>query len=481
MCKSKGLMAALLATAALVIAGIVGSLSSAQTDAGARGQWGQPLGQQAGSLNPNGFPQIAACKTIALDDPAGAAKANIAKGDLRPFTVYGFTSGDVSGVFCPSGNYRLESRGGTFVSDMPDACGSHSFSNAAADRMETYNRTLAADPRFQKVSGCRPSTYCEERYGKGYRDADQRDPRCPAEPLVLVRIAENGTKADLAEALKDFAARSPTSRDAITSAFLSALKRAKWGNAETLLRAGADINGRAFDAYPDKRSWLGSPLEAVFNQNDDKAGKIFRARWLFAHGMNFSNPGAHQSLTWAAASNDIDAVNFLLAKGASPNGAIPKEEQDRLAQGNIQSAGGGFGYGMTPFYSALGAARNRWARRTSEEIAHADREQRKGRINAVTLYRSGGRFFVGLIYDELRQSPDLKVASILLGAAHREGRREDLIERILFPSGHDAQFNPGKSGGERALIDYLRKVQACRVLRPVPKGDHVKLCLYGDV
>src|SRR5207253_1343225 len=116
--------------------------------------------------------------------------------------------------------------------------------------------------------------------------------------------------ADLVEALKDFADHSPKTRDAVSAALLDALASARWANAETLLSAGADINGRAFDTYLDKRQWLGSPLETVFNWNNDSKSRVSRARWLFAHGADFSNPQAYRALTWAASSNDVDGVNF---------------------------------------------------------------------------------------------------------------------------------------------------------------------------
>ena len=441
-----------------------------------------PPEQAATPLNPHRFPALATCQSIALADPAKEARVNIAKGDLRPFAVYGFTQGNILGVYCPSQRYPMDYRGGTFVSDVPDACGHNVFSNARPDRMEAYNRVLAADPRFQKITGCRPSTYCEERYGKVYFSAVKRDPRCPAIAPLLARVAESGTHDDLVEALGDFRDRSPKSRDAITKAFLNALLRAKWENAAMLLAAGADVNGRAFDAYPDKREWLGSPLAAVFNQNGDTKGKIPRARWLFAHGLTFANPQAHQALTWAASSNDVDAVIFLLSRGASPNGPFPKDELDRLAKGAISSAGGSYSYGMTAFYAALDQATLNRSRDSPEDRASADSAEHKARINAVTLYRAGGRFIVGKSYDNLRQRPDIKVASILLAAAHREGRMADVIDRVLYSSG-----GPRRPAGsiaasaELALVAYLRNVEACPLIRPVPKGDHIKLCAEGDV
>ena len=309
----------------------------------------------------------------------------------------------------------------------------------------------------------------------------ERDPRCPAEPEVLARVAERGSWIALAEAVRDFEDRSPISRDALTTAFVRALGHAKWKNADLLLRAGADVNGRAFGVYADKRQWLGSPLEAIFNQNEDRKGTIDQARLLFARGANFNNPGAHQALTWAVSGNDVDAVRFLLAKGASPNGPLSKEELDRLALGHIQSAGGGPGYGMTPFYSALQQATLRWVRHTPSEKAHADAERRKGRVNATILYSAGARFVVGLIYDDLRREPDIKVASILLATAHREGRLRELIERILYPSGGHDPMDPGRTAEERALVAYLRKVDRCADIRPVPRGDYIQLCRSGDI
>lgn len=464
----------------LVITSAAGWLAFKQKPVAAiaSGQWGQPP-RQVSALNPNGYPPIAACQAVPLENPIAEAKASIARSDLRPFTIYGFTPAAVPGIFCPSGRYGMESRGGTFVSDMPDACGGNSFSAAPPERMESFNRTLAADSHFQKITGCRPSTYCEERYGKPNSVVRKRDPRCPAEPQILLRAAQDGTIAEVTEALTDFTDRSPRSRDAVTVAFLGALGRAKWDNAEALLRAGADINGRAFDIYPDKREWLGSPLEAVFNQNADDKRKIDRARWLFVHGLTFSNPYANQALGWAALGNDIDAVNFLLAKGASPNGPTSKQLQDKMARGDIQSAGG-IG-GGTPLYTALDQAMLKYARRTPSEAAHADAEQRKARINAVTLYQAGGRFAVGMVYDELRHDPDEKVASILLAAADREGRLKELIDRILYPAGHGVALDPGGTDGERALIVYLRKVAACPAIRPAARRDYIKLCPSSDV
>jgi hypothetical protein len=439
-----------------------------------------PPEQAATPLNPHRFPALATCQSVALTDPAKEARANIAKGDLRPFAVYGFTQGNILGVYCPSRRYPLDYRGGTFVSDVPDACGHNVFSNAPPDRMEAYNRVLAVDPRFQKLTGCRPSTYCEERYGKVYFSAVKRDPRCPGIPLLLTRVAESGANADLVDALADFRDRSPKSRDAITSAFIAALSQAQWANAETLLRAGANINGRAFDTYPDKREWLGSPLPAVFNKNGDTAIQIARARWLFANGLTFTNPQAHQGLTLAAASNNVDAVTFLLARGASPNGPFSKEEMDRLAKGDIRSAGGGYGHGMTAFYAALDQAISNWSRETPEDRAYADAAELKARINAVTLYRAGGRFIVGKSYN-LRQHPDIKAASILLAAAYREGRMADVIDRILYSSGPGRPAGSSGANEELALAIYLKTVKACPVIRPVPKSDHIKLCAKGDV
>lgn len=470
----------LLVVTALLLAGGTGWLIPAGD--GPEKHGAQPLGDRGGRLNPHGFPQIAACETISLNDPVAEAAANIAKGDLRPFTVYGYTEGDVPGLFCPSGDYHMESRGGRYVSDIPDACGTHSFTNAPDKAMWAYNRALAEDQKFQEITGCRPATYCEERYRKGYSGAIERDPQCPREPSILSSVAEQNDPAKLKEVLKDFEDGSSGSRDAITSAFIRAINRARWPNAEILLDAGADINGRLRDDKLNGQKWMRSPLAEVFNQNGDTENKIHRAKWLFANGANFSNPHAHGALSVAASSNDVEAVNFLLEKGASPNGDYPKEELDRLAKGNISSAGGGFGYPSTPFYAAIYGAARSWGRRTQDEKAHADAEHRKGRTIAITLYRAGGRFAVGGFYDELRHKPDIKLASIILAAAHREGRLDDLVERLLYPNGRERPALPDDASfNQKNFIAYLQKVEACSVVRPVSKGDYMKLCAYGDV
>ncbi len=85
------------------------------------------------------------------------------------------------------------------------------------------------------------------------------------------------------------------------------------------------------------------------------------------------------------------------------------------------------------------------------------------------------------IYGDLRREPDIKVASILLATAHREGRLRELIERILYPSGGHDPMDPGRTAEERALVAYLRKVDRCADIRPVPRGDYIQLCRSGDV
>lgn len=437
--------------------------------AGERAEAPQSSARPSSALNPHGYPKTAICATISLDDPIAEAKRNIAKGDLRPFTAYGFTPGYVPGIFCPSDSYSMDSRGGTFVSDMPDACGGISFSNAAPDKMEAYNRVLGANPRFEEITGCRASTYCEEKYRKGYAAANARDPLCPGEPAILARIGQDGSTAALLDALQDFTDNSFKSRDAKTVAFAKALGRAKWANAEELLRAGADVNGRAFDTYPTKRQWLESPLGAIFNQNGDIANQLPRAKWLFENGADFSNPGAHQALTWAAFGNRVDAVAYLLSKGASPNGGISRGDQDRCAQASIESAGSACS--GTPFYVALNQAQLLYTTDTPAAIAYADEQHRLARINAIALYRAGGRFSAGVGYDNLRGKPDTKVISILLAAAFREGRAKDVIDRML--SGAATARNPAE---QRELIKFLRAVGTCPAIQPIVKDDYVHLC-----
>ncbi|USI73674.1 hypothetical protein [Sphingomonas morindae] len=114
-----------------------------------------------GPLNPHGFPRLNECERIPLSDPASEAKANISRGDLRPFKIYGFINPKTQvapGITCPSISFwPYAYRGGRFISDMP-ACGTtNTASNAPAEKMEAYNRILAADARFQQLTGCKPA------------------------------------------------------------------------------------------------------------------------------------------------------------------------------------------------------------------------------------------------------------------------------------------------------------------------------------
>lgn len=430
----------------------------------------------AGPLNPNAFPSIPRCEKISLEDPVEEARRNIRKDDRRPFTVYGFTNGDVPGVFCPSGNYIMESRGGAMVSDVPEVCGENfSFSNADDNTMKAYNRELASDPRFQEITQCRPATYCEERHQKFGSGAVERDPQCPGEIAVFLSVAANGTQTALKAILEEFADTSPKTRDLKTSALLRALGRAKWENAEILLQAGADVNGRAFDSYPDEREWLDAPLAQVFNQLQDGDAAIERARWLMSKGADFRNPNSSNALLWAASTNNSEAIDFLLAAGARANGNVSEAELDRMATADIRTAGGMSR--STPFYAALSEATKRWGRRTSEEIGHADTENRKGRENAIRLLEAGGRFQTSVIYPRFRQDPDIKAMSIILAAAHREGRTKELVERMLYPNGKDRPTSPEDASGElREFLEYLEKVQACFEIEPKSMGDFIELC-----
>lgn len=424
------------------------------------------------------FPKPGACEKIEIGDPAQEAARNVAKGDLRPFTVFGFTPGDAPGILCPAGDYsRLVSRGGTFVSDIPDACGGYSFSNADPGKMRAYNEALAATPQFRKATGCRPASYCEERYGKhgAYGRDVKLDPKCPAEPAVFIAIARDGSMADLRAALGAYRAQGAADRDLLTAALGAAAGRANWDNMKLLAAAGADVNGRL--ARPAAGTRNEAPLLAVFNQNDDRARKVEMARWLIARGATVAKSNAHMALTWAASSNDVEGVAFLLAAGASPNGGMPKAELDRLAKGPIESAGGGYGYGLNGFYAALEQALLQRAERTPTEAAWAAAERRKAEINAVRLYRAGGRFIVGTTYDRLHETPNLNAASILLAAAGREGRMDDVLRRMLENVGRISAPTPSQAELKR----YLEAVRDCPKRRETVKEDHVRLCASGTV
>src|SRR5205085_8553843 len=111
---------------------------------------------------------------------------------------------------------------------------------------------------------------------------------------------------------------------------------------------------------------------AVFNQNSDKPGKFVRAQWLFGHGADFSNPGAQQALTYAVFENEVDAVRYLLAKGASPNGANSNDALNRCATATIQLASSHCG--ETPFYTALQQSILLYATDSPAAAAHAEEQ-----------------------------------------------------------------------------------------------------------
>ena len=406
----------------------------------------------------------------------------MARGDYRIFTVFGFTPGDAPGLVCTGEGGGTVSRGGTFVSDMPDACGAFSHSNADPAKMRAYNEEVGRYALFRRMTGCRTADYCETTYGKhgDPRGRDARpDPRCPNEPAILIAMAANAEPNALDPAIRSYDPKAPGFRDTLTQALIAACGRAKWANARLLVGRGADIDGIVAD--PDRRSGQSSPLNEVFNQNDDKAGQLPMARWLFAHGATVEKSQGHVALKWAAYSGNEAAVNFLLARGASPNGSIGARDFKQLTEGSIQSAGGGYGYGDTAFYAAIDHAQSSRAERTPQEKAWADGERRSGERIAVKLYKAGGLFFVGKVYDDLRRNPSTNIASILISAAGRQARADELIDRILEGVARNPARRPELQPGIDRLRAYLIAVKSCTRRTRVPRDVSIKLCAYGDV
>ncbi len=428
------------------------------------------------------LPKTRACATIALDDPVAEARRNMSRGDYRVFTVFGFTPGDAPGLLCTGEGVGIVSRGGTFVSDMPDACGAFSHSNADPAKMRAYNEELGRNALFRKMTGCRTADYCETTYGKqgDPRGRDARpDPRCPNEPAILIAMAANTEPAVLDAAIGGYDPKEPGFRDTLTQALIATCSRAQWANARLLVARGADVDGIVTD--PERRRFQSSPLNEVFNQNDDKAGQLPMARWLFAHGATVEKSQGHVALKWAAYSGNEAAVDFLLARGASPNGSIGARDLKHLTEGSIQSAGGGYGYGDTAFYAAIDHAQTLRAEQTPSEKAWADDERRSGERIAVKLYKAGGLFFVGKVYDDLRDNPSTNIASILVAAAGRQGRADELIDRILEGVARNPADRPKQQAGIDRLRAYLIAVKSCTRRTRVPRDVSIKLCAYGDV
>ena len=442
---------------------------------------GEPVGadprRKVFDAGPN-HPAPRTCDTVRLDDPARQAAINAAAGDLRVFTVHGFTPGDAPGVFCPKGDYlRLSSRGGTLVSDTPDVCGGHGFSNAPRAKMEAYNGAMAATPAFQKATGCRPATYCETKYKHGYHPAvPELDERCPNQPSNLAAFASRSSPEQLRAALSRFDTRSAAGRDALTLALIEALEAARWDNAKLLAVAGAEINGQARAAKGPR--WLESPLATVFSQTTDEAGRVGMARWLIERGADFSNPEAQRALKWAALAGDLPAVEFLLKAGASPNGALDKATLDREARADIRtthSAGPD-----TPFYAALESALRGRGRSTPADRAWAHREERAAKAVAVRLYLAGARFQSGAIYNNIHQNLDTDAISILLATAHRDGRLYEVLAR-LQEGLRLPQASREDSADRREMEAFVAALAACPTIRPRAETYRVKLCATGVV
>jgi len=428
-----------------------------------------PVAGQNRRVAASPFPKLNACETIELVDPTREAATNIAKGDLRPFTVYGLTSPDAPGIICPDNQYhRLQSRGGTLVSDM-SVCGrGHSASNADPAAMEAYNRALGASPAFQQSTGCRAATYCESRYVKrpAHLIATKLDPACPNEPGILSSIAGRGSAADLGAALSAYDGKSPRGKDLLTGALVAALESSNQVNAKILVAAGADINGRLRAPKDAAKPWGPSPLAALYSRDPKRADRLDMARWLLAHGASFINPRAHEALKSAVTWSERASVDLLIKGGASPNGALSRAELDSRAAGNIGTVvNDAF---ETPFYASIAHA-----------AAFGERVPEDTLAIAVRLYRAGGRYRAGL-GDVFGRRSDPRALSVLLAAAHREGRLKEVATRIERGMSNLAASG-GSSDAQRRTLDFVRAALACPTIRPVAMEDRIKLCSTGEV
>ncbi len=272
----------------------------------------------------------------------------------------------------------------------------------------------------------------------------------------------------------------------LTAALTTALSWEKWEAAKILLEAGADSNGQPYSAEQQAIGpWMESPLAAIFGHGnrffgdaDNHAVELEMAELLFRHGATFRNPKAQWALIGATASGNLEGALFLLKAGASPNGMLTPSELEELAHGNIRSAGHGWDYARTAFYEALEGALRVHNQDTSAARSWAGDQKRKARILAVHFLEAGGRFIVGKIYDnEIQRDPDVDVISILLAAAHREGRLQELAARLVEGLELERKTDtPERAAARRDASAYVRSVLVCPSIRPRSAVDHMELC-----
>ncbi|WP_294195778.1 hypothetical protein [uncultured Sphingomonas sp.] len=119
---------------------------------------GLELWKKNGPLNPHDYRKLDTCESIRINNPKSEADKNIALQDFRPFVIWGFVGRVTApGILCSPQGWIYPFRGGKLITDMP-TCGNASgtFSNLSEEEMIAYNRRLAKNEVFQRLTGCKP-------------------------------------------------------------------------------------------------------------------------------------------------------------------------------------------------------------------------------------------------------------------------------------------------------------------------------------
>lgn len=282
-----------------------------------------------------------ACKAQNMVDPEGTARRNASQGRVGVYIISGFVERvDAPGVMCEAGDRnayeKLPSAGGIAVTDIPgQACGRP---QPGIEQMEIYNRSMASTTEFQRATGCKAATVCEQRYVKNYYLARTADPDCATYALALGGAAVNATPIQLSGMITK--AKAADADKAMTFAYIAALENARWENARVLVQAGVDPNAR-IDREDSGASAIKSQdaLEAIFRRTQygpPKKDAVEQAMWHADHGLKIAGDGAERALTQAVDAQDRKQIAYLLESPVTGGG--PKHHDPRLAGPYEESA-----------------------------------------------------------------------------------------------------------------------------------------------
>lgn len=371
-------------------------------------------------------------------DPAAAARQAAAAGDYRVFKVTGFAYHEVPEIFCPAEvGYELQSRGGIVTSDTPDFCGTHSRADITRPDMAAYNRALAESSSFEKATGCRAATYCEEAYDKDgsiSRDKAKFDPRCPRSQNLLLATIRFGTSEDLKKAIAAGALKTLDRSSPIRDPARAAVISNRLDNLKILVAAGED---------PGRDHLVSDAAGAASSQVDVRP----LIAYLVSKGADPTGgcaPGleGHSSLQMAVISPSPELFDWLMANGADPAKSF---EACSSVTAIAQALNGAMMYAPSPDSDRRGAIQRRMA---------------------IRMIQRGGVAKGANPIDMLRRK-DTRTLSVLIAAWRREGNEATMLAMMR------ANAQDPKLAEALAWVD---KVEACKRKVVEFVDDRARLC-----